>query len=558
VSTRDKASGQGNARRRNEEADVVIVGAGPSGSVAALHLARAGISVVVLEQGDWPDYDDYTGARPEHELVSTKFWHPNPNVRDNPVDYPVDTGDTDINPLIFAGVGGSATLYGAQWMHFLPSDFRVRSMDGVAEDWPFTYEDLLPYQLAIEREVGVSGISGDPAYPPRPAYPFPALPMGEVGRRGALGQERMGWHWWPGSNAIPSMKFGELNACVRRGTCLTGCPEGAKSTTDRSHWPLTLKAGASLVTRARVSRVEIDERNLATGVVYFDRNGRERRQRGKVVVLCANGVGTPRLLLMSAGSKHPDGLCNGSGLVGKRLMMHPFASVLASFEDPLDSWRGPFGQQVYSQEFYETDERRGFVRGSKWNCMPSGGPVGVSGAMGSKVYVAEEGRFQDFWGENLHQNVARRFGRSLIWGIVGEDLPEETNRVVLSKTQADSDGLPAPKILYKVNENSHRLLKFNIERCLESVEAAGAIEHLVSVPVRESGWHLLGTTVMGEDPDRSVVDQWGATHEVPNLYVLDGSTFPTSGATNPTATIMALALRNTERLIAERRNQRAA
>jgi len=541
--------------RRDEEVDVVIVGAGPSGSVAALELARAGISVVVLEQGDWPDYDDYTGARPEHELVATKLWHPNPNVRDNPRDYPVDTSTTDINPLMYAGVGGSANLYGAQWMHFLPSDFKVRSMDGVADDWPFTYEDLLPFQLEIERQVGVSGLSGDPAYPPRGPYPFPALPMGSVGHRGIMGQEEMGWHWWPGSNAIPSESFGQLNPCVRRGTCLTGCPEGAKSTTDRSHWPLALKAGATLVTNARVSEIETGADGLATGVVYIDGNGRTRRQKAKVVILCANGVGTPRLLLMSGGE---DGLANSSGLVGKRLMMHPFASVLASFEDPLDSWRGPFGQQIYSLEFYETDESRGFLRGSKWNCMPSGGPVGVSGAIGSKVYVSEDGDFRDFWGKNLHENVARRFGHSLIWGIVGEDLPEEDNQVVLSKDLVDSDGLPAPQIKYQVNENSNRLLNFNIERCLESVNAAGAIETLVSTPVRESGWHLIGTTVMGDDPRKSVVDQWGATHDVPNLYVMDASTFPTSGATNPTATIMAVALRNTRRMIAERRNQKVA
>ncbi|CAN5421896.1 GMC family oxidoreductase [soil metagenome] len=544
--------------KRDEEVDVVIVGAGPAGSVAALHLARAGFSVTVLEQGDWPDYDAYTGARPEHELVSSKYWHPNPNVRDNPADYPIDNSETVINPLMYAGVGGSATLYGAQWMHFLPSDFRVRTLDGVADDWPYTYEDMLPYQMEIEREVGVSGLAGDPAYPPRPAYPLPPLPMGSVGQRGALGMNKLGWHWWPGSNAIPSIKYGELNACVRRGTCLTGCPEGAKSTTDRSHWPEALKRGARLVTGARVRAIQTNDAGLATAAVYIDRTGRERRQRGKVIFLCANGVGTPRLLLLSESAAHPNGLANSSGMVGKRLMMHPFASILASFADPLDSWRGPFGQQIYSLEFYETDTSRGFVRGSKWNCMPSGGPVGVSGALGSKVYVAEEGKFQDFWGANLHENVNRRFGHSMIWGIVCEDLPEEDNRVVLSPDLVDTDGIPAPKIVYKVSENSNRLLKFNIDRCLESVQAAGAIEHLLSYPVRESGWHMIGTCVMGSDPATSVVDQWGAAHDVPNLYIMDGSTFPTSGAVNPTATVMAVALRNTRRLIENRRNQQVA
>jgi choline dehydrogenase-like flavoprotein len=172
--------------RRDEEVDVAIVGAGPSGSVAALHLARAGFSVVVLEQGSWPDYADYTGARPEHELVSTKVWHPNPNVRDDPHDYPIDTSTSDINPLMFAGVGGSATLYGAQWMHFLPSDFRVRSLDGVGEDWPFTYKDLLPFQLEIEREVGVSGLSGDPAFPPR-GLPVSSATYGVRRKAGSVG-----------------------------------------------------------------------------------------------------------------------------------------------------------------------------------------------------------------------------------------------------------------------------------------------------------------------------------------------------------------------------------
>ena len=546
-----------NAVRKGGEVDVVVVGAGPSGAVAALALAEAGFSVVALEQGKWPDYDAYPGARPEWELVGQKRFHPNPNVRDSPEDYPIDVADTSINPLMFSGVGGSATLYGGLWMHLLPSDFRVRTLDGVADDWPMTYEDLLPYQLRIEREVGVSGMAGDPAYPARPDFPMPALPIGEIGRRAAIGMNKMGWHWWPGSNAIPPEAYGGLNACVRRGTCVTGCPEGAKSTTDRSHWPRAIKAGARLVTQARVRQIDTNAEGLATGVTYIDANGRERQQRARVVIVCANGVGTPRLLLLSGGNRS-EGLANSSGLVGKRLMMHPFASVLASFNEPMDSWRGPFGQRIYSLEFMETDTSRGFVRGTKWNALPSGGPTTVSGVVGSKLFVNASGGLGDLWGENLHENVRRRLGHSLVWGIVCEDLPEESNQVVLSDELTDLDGVPAPKIVYKLSENSERMLRFNIDRCIESVEAAGAIEHLTAYPIRESGWHLLGTCVMGNDPAKSVVDQWGRSHDVPNLYVMDGSVFPTSGAVNPTATVMSLALRNTERLIAERRNQEAA
>ena len=224
--------------------------------------------------------------------------------------------------------------------------------------------------------------------------------------------ERMGWHWWPGSNAIPSEKFGELNPCVRRGVCLTGCPEGAKSTTDRSHWPLAQKAGARLVTEARVKEIETDASpGLASALVYVDANGRDRRQLAKVIILCANGVGTPRLLLMSGGSRHPDGLANSFGFVGKRLMMHPFASILASYEDPLIRGAVLSASRSIALEFYETDERRGFVRGSKWNCMPSGGPL-ASLARWEARSTSRKRDVSGLLGRNLHQNVARRFGHS--------------------------------------------------------------------------------------------------------------------------------------------------
>jgi len=543
---------------RDEAVDVLIIGAGPSGSVAAKHLAQAGFSVVTLEQGHMPDPDRFPGRRPEWELVTQKQWHPNPNFRDMPRDYPVNTSESDVNPLMFAGVGGSATLYAGHWTPFMPSDFKVRSLDGVADDWPFDYEALAPYLEVIEREVGVSGLGGNPAYPPKMAYPTPALPIGKVGYKAAECLDKMGWHWWPGTNAIPSLPYNGLNACVRRGTCMSGCPEGAKSTTNFTHWPHALKAGARLVTGARVREITVDDRGLATGAIYIDESGRERRQRAGVVIICANGIGTPRLLLLSKSARFPNGLANSSGLVGKRLMMHPFSAVMASFDEDLESWRGPFGQNISSYEFYESDDSRGFVRGAKWGAMPGGGPLGATSFVGSKVFTDPNATVEDMWGPNLHELVSRRFGHTIVWGIIGEDLPEESNQVLLDPELTDSDGIPAPKLRYKVSENSEKMLKFHEARCVEACEAGGAKELSIVHQMPDTGWHLLGTCVMGGDPRRSVVDQWGRCHDVPNLMIFDGSAFPTSAGLNPTATIMSVALRQTRRLIEERRNQEAA
>ena len=515
--------------------DVVIVGAGPSGAVAALELARAGMSVTVLEQGDWVAAEEFDGARPEWELTQLSKWHPNPNVRGRPEDYPIDATDSEVNPLMFAGVGGAALIYGAHWVRFMPSDFRVRTLDGVADDWPFTYEDLAPFYEYVEESMAVSGLSGNPAYPDGAPCPLPPLPIGKVGRKAAEGMNRLGWHWWPGSNAIPSRAYRGLQPCVLRGTCGTGCSDGAKATPDRTHWPEAQKLGVRLVTGARVSEVETDAQGRACGAVWIDRNGIRHRAQGDVVILCANGIGTPRLLLMS-------GLAGRSGMVGRRLMMHPYAGVMGTFDEDLESWVGPAGQILVSMQFYETDTTRGFVRGAKWNCMPAGGPQSFRAG-----YTG--GTLTEGWGPALHDSVRRKFGRSFEWGIIGEDLPVAENRLTLSENLTDSDGLPAPEIHYRMSGNTHRMLAFHTARAVEAMEAAGAIATEVTPLIRDCGWHLMGTAVMGDDPETSVVDQFGHVHDVPNLYVMDGSTFPTSSGMNPTATIMAVAARSVLDLI---------
>ena len=540
-----------NVKKGAKIADVLIIGAGASGSVAGKHLAEAGIDVVCLEQGPKVDNSEFWGDKPEWELMAQKRWHPNPNVRDLENDYPVDTSEFDVNPLMYNAVGGSTILYAAHWQRFMPSDFRVKTFDGMADDWPFTYEDLEPFYDAMDIEMGVSGLGGDPAYPPGNAPPLPPLPIGKIGMKAAQGMNKLGWHWWPGPNAIPSRPYGGQNQCVRRGTCLTGCPDRSKASTDHTHWPSALAHGATLITGARVREITVNAEGLATGATYIDRNGREREQRAKAVIVCCNGVGTPRLLLLSKSARFPDGLANSSGLVGKNLMMHPYAAVTGYFDEPLESWLGPAGQTIQSMQFYETDATRGFVRGAKWQVMPSGGPLGMRAAYGGKP-------LEEAWGANLHRNTRKVFGRAFEWGIIAEDLPDEANQVVLDAKLCDSDGIPAPKLIYKNSDNTRKLIAFHLERAKEATLAAGAVDMSITPLMRDCGWHLMGTARMGANPKRSVVDQWGRAHDVPNLYVYDGSVFVTSSGFNPTGTICAIALRSVKHLIAQRRNQKVA
>lgn len=529
-------------------ADVLVVGAGPSGAIVAHTLAGAGFSTVVLEQGDWINPTDYPGSKPEWELLCQQQWHHDPNVRRRPSDYPLDVANSDMHPVMFNAVGGGSIHYAADWPRLAPSDFCVRSLDGVADDWPISYRDLQPYYERIDHMVGISGLAGDPAYPDGGEYALLPTPMGKVGRKAVEGLNKLEWHWWPGAKAIPSRKFGRMEQCARWGTCERGCPESAKASFDLAVWPDALERGVNLVTGARVRQILTDENGLATGALYVDRDGKEVRQKASVVVMAANGVGTPRLLLLSESRSHPNGLANSSDLVGRNLMLHPNCSVTGFYEEDIESWRGPAAHLIVSLEFYETDLSRGFVRGAKLHAYPLAGALSVLEAHSGLP-------FDQKWGQGFH-NVASRTGHAMLWAANTEDLPEPSNRVTLSGTLVDGDGIPAPAINYRISENTRRIMKFSIDRMRQAHVASGAVATFdTDLWIDEPG-HLLGTARMGADPSTSVVDQFGRAHDVPNLFVVDGSIFVTSGAMNPTSTITALALRIAEHMVANARDQK--
>lgn len=530
---------------QDDAVDVVVVGAGAAGAVVAWRLATAGIRVRCLEQGTRQAVDRYPSTGRDWEASRFGAFHPSPNVRQLPADYPINDQESPIGIANFNGVGGGTILYSAHFPRFHPSDFSVRSLDGVADDWPISYEDLAPWFALNDRMMGVSGLEGDPAYPPIGNLQ-PPVPLGRLGETLGRGFNALNWHWWPAYSAITTQRGGRRDPCINLGPCNAGCPQGAKASVDVTYWPEALAHGAELRTECRVREVQVDARGRATGVVYFDRNNEERFQPASVVVLACNGVGTPRLLLNSRSAHFPDGLANRNDLVGRNLMLHPCGYVEGVFAEDLDGHHGPHGCCLLSQEFYETDVSRGFVRGYTMQVLRGAGPVETAVAGMTRRVIP--------WGAKHHDAFAARLGHTAAIAIIVEDLPEAENRVVLDETLTDRHGIPAPRIHYRLSDNSKKMLSHGLKMGRQVMSAAGAVSTAGFGPVRETGWHLMGTTRMGADPRTSVVDREGRCHDVPNLCIADSSVFVTSGAVNPVSTLQAVALHIADALV---RRQRA-
>jgi choline dehydrogenase-like flavoprotein len=532
-------------------ADAVVIGAGPCGAAAAWRLAAAGIDTLLLDRGgalDVAALGQDAGSAGERARRRSA----NPNLRRAPADYPVDDADSPIKPMIGNALGGSSLWWAAHVPRFRPEDFRIATLDGVGADWPIGYDDVAPYYDIVEARWGTAFVDGDPSAPRRGARGLTLPTLGPYGRRIAGALDRLGWHWWPVDLVVgrDDLAVGRAAGdpatarCAHLGPCEPGCPARRRAGADHAFVRDAVAAGARVQGGMRVQRLELDAAGAVAAAICRGDAG-ELRVRGTRFLVAANGMGTPRLLLLSGTGAHPGGLANRSGLVGRNLMLHPHARVDGLFPEPLGTWTPGEKAGLISLQFFATDRARGFPRGFKLQLSPGPGPLGLAAGWEAGGPLP--------WGTAHHGAFERLFDRLCGLTVCIDDLADPANRIALSDRLADADGLPAPRMIYRLSDASRRALDFGLEKAGTVLREAGATDLFHETLRAQAGFHLMGTTRMGTDPERSVVDPFGRAHDVPNLFVIDASTFVSGSAMNPTATAQALALRTADHIVATRR-----
>jgi gluconate 2-dehydrogenase alpha chain len=565
-----------------EKTDVVIVGMGAAGGILAAELAKSAMKVIGLERGprlttaDFTPHDELRYFQRQDLRPSAKrqpvTWRPNEKIRAKPL------------PVLNYGnqAGGGTVHYGAVSWRFHEDDFRARSQtierygisaippDSSLTDWPVTYTDLEPFYDRAEYELGVSGTAGNLGgrkivggnifeAPRRREYPLPALLADQSGLLFEAGARKLGYHPFSTPRAILSRAYQGRPGCTYCGFCQAfGCHVGAKSSILVTKLPDADKTGNfKLLSGTMCCRLNSDNSGRVTGVAYYGPDGAENTIEAELVILAPFIYDNTRLLLLSKTAKFPSGLANSSGQVGKHLMAHITPRVFAAFDDQfVNIYMGPSAQKQSLDDFNADNFGHGglgFIRGAQVSVSTAdleGGPIGAAMGMNPPPGTPR-------WGAAYRDFLAKYFSRHAAIVAQTENLPYSDQTIDLDPDVSDQWGLPAPRLTYdwrRPNETAR--VEFVTRKLEEVAHAMGASKvWRGNLGPGMPGAHHEGGTRMGDDPKTSVVNRYGQSWDIPNLFIVGSSTFPTMSAFNPTLTIQALAYMSADAIVNRYKNR---
>src|SRR6266571_3709305 len=559
-----------------EKTDVVIVGVGAAGGILAAELGKAGMKVIGLERGPRLTTADFT---PHDELRYFQRQELRPNVKRQPVTWRANANARALPlPVLNYGnqAGGGTIHYGAVSWRFHEDDFRARSQtmerygaaaipeDSSLADWPLSYADLEPFYDRAEYELGVSGKAGNLQgrkidggnpfeAPRRREYPLPPLFVDQAGALFEAAARKLGHHPFSTPRAIVSQPYHGRPGCTYCGFCQAfGCHIGAKSSILVTKLPEADASGNfKLVTGAMCYRVNSDNSARVTGVSYYGPDGEDNTIGAELVILAPFIYDNVRLLLLSKSARFPNGLANSSGHVGKHLMAHIGPRVFAAFDDRyVNIYMGPSAQRHTLDDFNADNfdhSRLGFIRGAQISVSPAdleAGPIGAAVSMNPPPGIPR-------WGAAYRDFLAKYFARYAAFIAQTENLPYADQTVDLDPHVRDQYGLPAPRLTYDWRRpNEVARIDFLLNKLQELGRASGA-QHVWRSPAGSGmpGAHHEGGTRMGGDPKTSVVNRYGQSWDIPNLFIIGSSTFPTMSGFNPTLTIQALAYMSADAIV---------
>jgi choline dehydrogenase-like flavoprotein len=505
---------------------VVIIGTGAGGGTLANELAQRGVKVVALEAGGRHLPPDYVND--EWDAFVQLSWL---DARTTSGSWRVARDFSGLPAWIVKAVGGSTVHWAGASLRFQPHEWKARTTYGQVAganllDWPIDADEMDPWYALAEDKMGVTQTNGIPALPGNNNYK-----VFEAGAR-ALGYSQVS----TGRMAINSQARHGRPSCLQLGFCFQGCKMGAKWSTAYTEIPAGEATGNLEVREnAQALVIEHDASGRVNGVVYADAEGVHHKQMARVVCIAGNSIETPRILLNSNSSMFPDGLANSSGQVGRNYMRHMTGSVYGVFDRPVKMWRGTTMAGIINDEAHH-DPSRGFVGGYEMETLSLGLPFMAAfldpGGWGREFTSALDG----------YENMAG------MW-LVGEDMPQETNRITLNFDVLDQFGLPAPNVHFDDHPNDVAMRNHAYRQGMAVYQAVGATRTFPTPPYPST--HNLGTARMSAQARDGVVDRWGRAHDVPNLFVSDGSQFTTGAAENPTLTIVALAIRQADHIARE-------